>query len=232
MASLAVVGAGVGGCSAAYFARKYFPAVKVTIYDVQDRVGGRILTQKADGINLEVGASFFNGANKTILGIVNAERLRVQRVEKRFDFAVWNGSKFIFRSNKKAALTNLKLLLQYKLSIVRTLLLLREAKRQIAKLYGEEWKNPVNIDDLFELTGLKEWCAKTFDELLTERGVSSTFIDEVATPITRTIYSQNADLGGFAGISSLIGVYGSRFTALLEVTALSPLIWQKRLVLL
>jgi prenylcysteine oxidase / farnesylcysteine lyase len=42
---------------------------------------------------------------------------------------------------------------------------------------------------------------------LTRRGVIQVFIDEVLTPLTRVIYSQNADLGGFAGLSALIGVY-------------------------
>jgi hypothetical protein len=48
---------------------------------------------------------------------------------------------------------------------------------------------------------------KTFLEALIERGINQALIEEIVTPITRVIYSQNADLGGFAGISSLIGVY-------------------------
>ena len=53
MSNLAVVGAGIGGCSAAYFARKTLPGIKLTIYDAQDRIGGRILTYNADGRLLE-----------------------------------------------------------------------------------------------------------------------------------------------------------------------------------
>ncbi len=40
------------------------------------------------------------------------------------------------------------------------------------------------------------------------------FIEEAVSPITRTIYSQNADLGGLAGISSLIGVYSGAMYSL------------------
>jgi monoamine oxidase len=209
MATLAIIGAGIGGCSAAYFASKYIPGIKVTIYESQDRIGGRILTQKEFGTNLEIGAAFFNGGNKTILSIVNAEKLKVKRVDERKHFAVWNGSKIIFRSNKQAAITNLKLLLRYKISIIRALLLLRKAKQQISNLYSQELKAPTEIEELLESSGLKKWYTKSFDELLTERGVHNSFIDEIVTPITRIIYSQNANMGGFAGISSLIGVYGA-----------------------
>ena len=222
MKSLAVVGAGIGGCSAAYFASKYLPDTKVTIYDFQERVGGRILTHKAAGINLELGAAFISGTNKTILGIVKIEQLKLKRIEDRGNFAIWNGSELIFRSNQKAALTNLKLLSQYKLSTVRTLLLLNEAKGQVAKLYREEMKNPADTDELFESAGLSKWYTKPFDEILLEKGISRTFIDEIATPITRTIYSQNADLGGFAGISSFIGVYGGPIYSLAEGNSTLP----------
>ncbi len=209
MANLAVVGAGVGGCSAAYFARKYLPINRLTIYEAQDRVGGRILTREKHGINFELGASFFNSTNQTIVEIVKAEKLKVRYAEERFDFAVWDASKLIFRSNKKPAITSLKILQQYKLSIIRTLFLLKKARSQVARLYEQERKNPANMENLFDLAGLKEWCSMTFEELLTEKGASRTFIDEVASPITRTIYSQNADIGGLAGISSLLGVYGA-----------------------
>jgi prenylcysteine oxidase/farnesylcysteine lyase len=207
MTRLAIVGAGIEGCAAAYFARKYLPGTQITIYEAQDRVGGRVLTQKILGQNLELGATFFNGANKTILGIVNTEKLRVHQVEDRLDFAVWNGSNFVFKSNRKAAVTNLKLTLKYGLSTIRTLLLLRNVKRQISQLYQEFQEGPREIDSLFELTGLRESYTKTFDELLTGKGVSRDFVDEVVSPITRTIYSQNADIAAFAGISALMGVY-------------------------
>ena len=222
MKSLAVVGAGIGGCSAAYFASKYLPDTRVTIYDFQERVGGRILTHKAAEINLEIGAAFINGTNKTILGIVKSEQLKLKRIKERMNFAVWDGSEFIFRSHQKAAITNFKLLSQYRLSVVRTLFLLREAKRQVAKLYREELKNPADTTELFELAGLSKWYTKTFNEILLERGISRSFIDEIASPITRTIYSQNADLGGFAGISSLIGVYGGPIYCLADGNSTLP----------
>jgi prenylcysteine oxidase / farnesylcysteine lyase len=208
MTKLAIVGSGIGGCSSAYFAHKHLPDTKVTIYESEQRMGGRILTQKAYGANLELGAAFFNGSNRTILGLVNDLNLKAQRVEEYGDFRVWDGQNTVFRSNKNGLLNNLKIFAKYRSSVIDVLRLLNKAKKQLAQFYQETQKNPSEIDSLFESTGLKEYCSKPFDMVLTEVGVSQEFIDEVTAPITRTIYSQNADLGGFAGLASLIGVYG------------------------
>ena len=101
MTNLAIVGAGIGGCSAAYFARQLFPGIKLTIYDSQDRIGGRILTHNVAGRRIELGAAFFNRINRTLLDILKTEKLETIPFE-RMDFAVWNGSKFVFRSNKES----------------------------------------------------------------------------------------------------------------------------------
>ena len=221
MANLAVVGAGIGGCSAAYFARTYLPGVKVVIYDSQDRIGGRILTHNADGVTLELGAAFFNGLNKTLLDTVKAERLKITPVEGRMDFAVWNGSEFVFRSNRQPLATSLRLLAKYRLSLTRALSLLRKVRGQVTKLY-RELRNPADIGELFESTCLDEWYKKPLSEVLVERGISQAFIDEIVTPIARTIYSQNAELGGLAGISSMLGVYSGATYSLTEGNSILP----------
>jgi prenylcysteine oxidase/farnesylcysteine lyase len=222
MADLAVIGAGVGGCSAAYFARKFLPNVNVTIYDAQDRVGGRILTRNASGASLELGAAFFNRFNKTIMNIVRTEGLKFEPMKEHADFAVWNGSEIVFRSSKQSTTTYLRLFAKYKISLIQTFLLIRKARRQIAKLYREEQKNPADICSLFESAGLDEWHKRAFAEVLLENGVSQNFIEEVVEPITRTIYTQNAGLGGFAGITSLLGVYSGETYSLAEGNSVLP----------
>jgi len=66
MVSLAVIGAGIGGCSAAYFARKYLPDSRVTVYEKGNRVGGRVYTFNSKGTKIELGAEFFNSNNRTV----------------------------------------------------------------------------------------------------------------------------------------------------------------------
>ena len=207
MTKLAIVGAGIGGCSAAYFAHKYLPNQNVTIYDSQNRIGGRIQTYNQSGVTIELGAAFFNCFNKTLLDIIKAEQLKITPLKEPKDFAVWNGAKIVFRSKKQSFATIFSLLAKYQLSLARTFLLLRKVRGQVAKLYQEEQKKPSDFRELLESGGLDKWHRTPFLEELIKRGASQAFINEVITPLTRVIYSQNADLGGFAGLSALIGVY-------------------------
>jgi prenylcysteine oxidase/farnesylcysteine lyase len=222
MVNLAIVGSGIGGCSAAYFARKYLPDSKITLYDVRDRIGGRILTNKEGSLNRELGASFFNAANFTIYELVRERGLSIKKIEESKDFAIWNGSEILFNSNPKEILTLLKLISRYKLSLPKMILVHNEAKRKIVDLYKEEKANPTELETLFELVGLDKWYRKPFDESLIKMGISKGFIDDIITPITRILYSQNADLGGFAGLASIIGVYGGPIYRLTEGNSVLP----------
>ncbi len=222
MTNLAIIGAGIGGCSAAYFAHQLLPDARITIYDSRNRMGGRILTCKVAGANLELGATFFNGFNRILLDIVKLEQLRTNRIDKFANFAVWNGSELVFRSKIRTYATYLKILTRYRFDTVRTYFLLRKAQTQLTKLYSEILESPGEIAEKIQSVGLDRWYSKSFIEILMENGVSQRFVDEILTPITRAIYSQDACLGGLAGLSSLIGVYSGATFSLEEGNSSLP----------
>ena len=212
MINLAIIGAGIGGCSAAYFAHKYLPDSKVTVYEMEERIGGRVFTFNMEKMKSEIGASFFHPINKTVCRIVKEMNLNIEKLEEPMEIAVFNGTEIIFRSNQSNLYTMLKLFTKYKLSVLRLLLSLREANGKIRKWYEEE--RSVEFWELFERINLDKWYKMPLDQILVKMGVDKDFIDEIITPITRIIYSQNAELGGFAGISSLLGVYGESMYSL------------------
>jgi len=111
-------------------------------------------------------------------------------------------------------------LFKYKISVPKLLLILKEANGKIKKLYTKE--KPTEFWELFESIGLDKWYKMGFDQILVEMGIDRKFIDELITPITRIIYSQNAELGGFAGLSSLLGVYGESMYSLKEGNDVLP----------
>ena len=212
MVNLAIIGAGIGGCSAAYFAHKYLPDSKVTVYEMEERIGGRVFTFNMEKMKSEIGASFFHPINKTVCNIVNEMNLNIEKLQEPMEIAVFNGTEIIFRSRQSNMYTMLKLFTKYKLSVLRLLLSLREANGKIRKWYEEE--RSVEFWELFERINLDKWYKMPLDQILVKMGVDKDFIDEIITPITRIIYSQNAELGGFAGISSLLGVYGESMYSL------------------
>jgi phytoene dehydrogenase-like protein len=220
MVNLAVIGAGIGGCSAAYFAHKYLPDSKVTVYEGENRVGGRVFTFRTKKRRSEIGASFFHPMNRTVCGIVKEMNLKTTKFEEPMDIAVFNGTEIIFQSGQSKFFMMLKLLTKYRLSVLRLLLGLREAEGKIGRWYENEGQ--VEFWELFESVGLDEWYRMPFDQILVERGVDKSFVDEMVTPITRIIYSQNAELGGFAGLSSLLGVYGESMYSLEEGNDVLP----------
>ena len=222
MVNLAVIGAGIGGCSAAYFARKYLPYSKVTVYEMENRIGGRVFTFNGKEVTSEVGAEFFNPTNKTVCDLVKEMGLKVKKREESIDIAVWNGTEIVFKSSQPMFYTMLKLFTKYKLSMPKLLLRLREAHGKIKKLYEKEEKKPIDFWELFESAGLDKWYKMSFDQILVEMGIDRKFIDELITPITRIIYSQSAELGGFAGLSSLLGVYGEAIYSLKDGNDVLP----------
>ena len=57
--SLAIIGAGITGLSAAFYAKRRLPDLRVTIFDAADRVGGVLQTVRRDGFLLEQSADSF-----------------------------------------------------------------------------------------------------------------------------------------------------------------------------
>ncbi|MBI5975799.1 protoporphyrinogen oxidase [Staphylococcus canis] len=95
MTSVAIIGAGITGLSSAYFIKKHYPNIDVTIYESTDRPGGKIKTLKKDGYVIELGPESYLG-RKTIMtevandiGISNDEIVTNQ-----------TGQSFIYANNQ------------------------------------------------------------------------------------------------------------------------------------
>ena len=209
MVNVGVIGAGIGGCSAAYFARKYLSGSKVTVYEASNRVSGRVFTYQGLGIQKELGAEFFNSSNKLVSGLISELGLETKKLEDIMDVAVWNGDEIIFQSDQLMFYKMLGLVKKHKLSVAKLVYALKKAQGKIKKLYKQQQKSPAEFWELFEAVGLDEWYQRSFDEILADKGVDVGFIHDLVTPIARIIYSQNASLGGFAGLSALLGIFGN-----------------------
>lgn len=205
MVNLAVIGAGVGGCSAAYFAQKFLSDSKVTVYETKNRIGGRIFTYHNPQIQKEIGAEFFNQSNKIVSGLVAELNLQTKKINGLMNIAVWNGNEFVFQLNQSTFRTMLSLVTKHKLSIPKLLFNLKKAEHNIKNLYKQQ--NSTQFNNLFQKAGLDGWYKRFFDEILLEHGVDQSFVDDLVTPITRLIYTQNAGIAGFAGLVALLGVY-------------------------
>jgi len=178
-----------------------------SLYESNDRVGGRVYTYRTDGLIKDIGANFFHHSNKTIQSLVHTQSIEQKQIQDTLSLGIWNGSEFLYKSSQSKIVSVLKAIPRYGWDIPKILGLVNETKKRVTKLYKESERAPRELNDLFRASGINEYCQQIFSELLLEKDVNQSFIDEVATPISRIIYAQNADVGGFAGISSIMGPF-------------------------
>ena len=96
---MAIIGAGMGGCSAAYFAHKIIPSCEITVYERSDRVGGRVYGIDVEDKSIEIGAAFFKNSNQMIIGLLKELDLEMKPIQTPSSIGVWNGKKFIVKIN-------------------------------------------------------------------------------------------------------------------------------------
>ncbi len=73
-----VVGAGIGGLSSAYYASRC--GHDVTVLEASDRVGGRMISWRVDGDEVDAGAQFFHSNFKNILQLIEELGLRERTI--------------------------------------------------------------------------------------------------------------------------------------------------------
>ncbi|MCO4328170.1 protoporphyrinogen oxidase [Staphylococcus hyicus] len=95
MTKVAVIGAGITGLSSAFFIKKHYPGVEITIYEASDVPGGKIKTVTRDGYTIELGPESYLG-RKTIMTDVAKE---VGILEKDI-ITNHTGQSFIFARNQ------------------------------------------------------------------------------------------------------------------------------------
>ena len=70
-ANIAIIGAGIGGSSAAHFIRQLFgPEATIDVYEASDRIGGRLSTVEIAGKRFESGGSIIHKSNKYMADFV------------------------------------------------------------------------------------------------------------------------------------------------------------------
>jgi oxygen-dependent protoporphyrinogen oxidase len=68
---VAIIGAGISGLTTAYYIKKYQPTWQVTIFESEDKVGGKMQTDSVDGFNFEAGSNGFLSNKPDTLEFVN-----------------------------------------------------------------------------------------------------------------------------------------------------------------
>ena len=207
---LAIIGAGVGGCSSAYFAHRLMPSCEITVYERSDRIGGRVYSIEVEGQSVEIGAAFFKGSHQLLIGLLKELDIEAKPLHTPSSIGIWNGKMFVTRINNPV-LAAMRIFLRNPRNIFRLLSILRELSRRNRAIYREVKDHPREWDELFAAVGITEWLQRSLRDVLLERGVDSGFIDNMVEPMTRVIYNQDSSINAYVGLSTVNILYGRSY---------------------
>ncbi|RMX61282.1 hypothetical protein pdam_00007363 [Pocillopora damicornis] len=94
--NIAIIGAGIGGSSAAHFIRQLFgPEATIDVYEASDRIGGRLSTVEIAGKRFESGGSIIHKSNKYMADFVEyLELKKLKSSEPNSLLGIYNGEEF------------------------------------------------------------------------------------------------------------------------------------------
>ncbi|KAG9004827.1 hypothetical protein FRB90_010689 [Tulasnella sp. 427] len=215
---IAVIGAGAGGSSAAFWINKAKERqdmnVEVHVFDKYDYVGGRsIVIHPYDDPSLgatELGASIFVRANKNLFRAVEEFGLNVTNLaDEDDDMTIWDGDQY-----SGGWWDNIKMLWRYGYSSpTKTKALTQEMIDSLLRAYTPTIPIWPTIESLSEDLGFSSQTAQTGLEYFTSKGVGEAFVKEIVSAATRVNYAQNADaLHGLEAAVSLAANGASQVT--------------------
>ncbi|KAL4068392.1 Prenylcysteine lyase-domain-containing protein [Scleroderma yunnanense] len=211
---IAIIGAGAGGSSAAFWISKakqrFGIDVEIDVYERASYIGGRSTTvypyNDTTLSPMELGASIFVDANKNLMRAAKEFNLTMMDFINEFaDTGVWDGEKFDILLDEgtysKSWWTTLKVLWRYGYSApVKTQALVKDMIAEYVKLYTTESPRWDDVAHLVEKMGWTDFVNSTTLDYLTEKGISEKWTREMVESATRVNYGQNVD-----GIHALEG---------------------------
>eukprot|EP00397_Hematodinium_sp_SG-2012_P038174 GEMP01041489.1.p1 GENE.GEMP01041489.1~~GEMP01041489.1.p1 ORF type:complete len:486 (+),score=111.95 GEMP01041489.1:41-1498(+) len=93
--NVAIIGAGAGGTSAAWWLRKLRPDIQIDVYERRNHAGGRVFTKNVFGVDVEAGASMVIKENKYFLDWARMFNLTLEAHPDGV-LAIDNGREFVF----------------------------------------------------------------------------------------------------------------------------------------
>ncbi|KAK9467933.1 Prenylcysteine lyase-domain-containing protein [Lipomyces arxii] len=204
---IAIIGAGAGGASAAYYLQRYSDnAYDITVFEKNKYIGGRSTTVNVHddpSWPVELGASIFVKENLNLMAAAKDLGLTVRsselgRVKKQDDisvedsFGIWDGKSFVFSASSESSWKSIaKMLYQYGTAPIKARRLAKQTLGSFLKYYEESNFPFQNLTEISNRYGLVNLTDETAYNYFTEKGISELFVDQIVQAATRVNYAQN-----------------------------------------
>ncbi|XP_070285525.1 prenylcysteine oxidase 1 [Myotis yumanensis] len=206
---IAVIGAGIGGTSAAYYLRQKFGKdVKIDLFE-RGEVGGRLATITLQGQEYEAGGSVIHPLNLHMKRFV--KDLGLSTIQSSGGLiGVSNGDTLVFEESSWFIINIIKLIWQYGFQPLRMHMWVEDVLDKFMRIYRYQSHDYAfsSVESLLHSLGGDEFLGmlnRTFLETLQKAGFSKKFLDEMIAPVNRLNYGQSMDVNGFVGAVSLAG---------------------------
>ncbi|KAE8618727.1 hypothetical protein XENTR_v10009475 [Xenopus tropicalis] len=206
---IAIVGAGIGGTSAAYFLRQKFGKnVQIDLYE-KEEVGGRLATLEMEGKLYEAGGSVIHPMNLHMKTFVKELGLSPRSPSDNL-VGIYNGEQFVFQESEWFLINIIKMLWQYGLNFLRMHMWVEDMLDKFMRIYRYQTYDYSfsSTESLLHAMGGRDFTAylnTTISETLEKAGFSHRFIEEIVTPAMRVNYLQGGKINSFVGSVSLAG---------------------------
>ncbi|CAG8586743.1 638_t:CDS:2 [Paraglomus occultum] len=227
---VAIIGAGVGGASTAYYLSKAFANSSVhlqtTIYERSFHIGGRCRALEIPYGNrtyvVEVGASIFIDVNYHMTNASKEFGFKFRKPPADMRVGIWDGEQFVFEESKWYYVNVLKILWKYGLAPMRVKNMTRDKVRRFLSVYN--YPSPfTDIRSLSHALGLGNEPQHTAEHYLKNlNNVYHLYLSHFVEPATRVNYGSNLDdihaLGGFISLApeGAKGVEGGNYQVMVE----------------
>ncbi|KAK3580906.1 hypothetical protein CHS0354_008196 [Potamilus streckersoni] len=208
---IGIVGAGVGGTSAAYFLRELFgDSAQIDVFE-RKVVGGRLAVINIDDHYYNVGGSIIHPQNMYMVNFTNMLGLGMNTDSDSDTFGLFNGDEMLFSTSDWSVISLMKLVWRYGLDIINIRNWVQEkVLKPMQKLYqiqadGHAFSTVEDLLNSMDET-LVSWTKKSIKTLLKEEGFSDKFIEEIVMGAMRINYGQTTDVHGLVGAVSMAGI--------------------------
>ncbi|KAI0946772.1 hypothetical protein AcW1_010141 [Taiwanofungus camphoratus] len=216
---IAIIGAGAGGSSAAFWISKakerFGLDVEVDVFERNNYIGGRSTVvfpyDNPEFEPVELGASIFVNINKNLWRAT--EEFGLERINFGDDdnvMGLWDGSEILLTTGGGSLLNGwwdtVKIIWRYGYQApTRTKALVKFIQDKILVLYGRAAPRFTNLTSLADTLGWRTALARTTAEFFDTQGIDRRWTRELVEAATRVNYGQNVDaIHALEGLASLV----------------------------
>jgi len=205
---VAIIGAGVGGSSVAYFLHELLPNSQIEIFEKTEFVGGRANVTMVMGNGYETGASIIHGKNKYAVDLSQKFGFE-KKVDTGEAMSILKGDKYVLNTSKWTIITVLEVLYRYGFNYNRLAKLVSGFIDEFSKIYELQESHQVftNPKDMLEAMGpsLFNLTRSDMRSFLKSHSFAENFIDELMSAITYVNYGQDLSIHALVGSVAAAG---------------------------